>query len=676
MSIKKNINTKISAAMVLVAVGIVYGDIATSPMYVMKSIISGNGGITNIDKDFIIGSLSLIIWTITLITTVKYVLIAMKADNKGEGGIFALYSLVKKNAKWLIIPAIIGGSALLADGMLTPAVTVTTAVEGLTSINWIENFFNGNQWIIVGIVLGILVFLFLGQRSGTSAIGKVFGPFMIVWFLFLSLVGLIYLAYDPEVLKAFNPVYGIRILFSDNNIMGLTILGSVFLATTGAEALYADMGHVGKKSIYVSWPFVKIALILNYLGQSVWIIDNIGNESLMQLYDLNPFYEMLPGGLKLIGIALATCAAIIASQALITGSFTVVSEAIRLDLLPHMKTSYPSEQHGQIYIKLVNIILWLGCSFVVVFFRTSANMESAYGLSIIITLISVTFLLTSYIYKNKNHKILGILFGIFYLYIECNFFIASLEKFVRGGIFALFIAILIIFVMIIWLIGTRVENKELQSLKITDYIPKLKKLKDDKNVELTANNLVYLDHQRRKDYIDIDIIYSILEGKPKRADAYWFIDFRVLETPYGGNYTVRSFGTNFVFKVIIRLGFKEEQRLDMHLYNIVTDLIESGELPEQKQIHTMFEEKKDKKFDNFRIKGVGTTMFCIIRKILLYNTDIPLKEKWAVILKHKIRNACANPKSWYGIEDAQTIIEQVPFFIKYKDLENKLPRVD
>lgn len=667
-------NKKFSAGMVLVAIGVVYGDIATSPMYVMKSIVAGNGGIDNLDKDFIIGALSLVIWTLTIITTVKYVLIAMKADNKGEGGIFALYSLVKKNAKWLIIPAIIGGSALLADGILTPAVTVTTAVEGITSINFVEDLFQGNQMIIVGIVLAILLILFVGQRSGTSMLGKIFGPFMIVWFAFLSIVGIIYLSTDLEVLRAFNPVRGIQLLFSSNNVMGISVLGSVFLATTGAEALYADMGHVGKRSIYISWPFVKVALILNYLGQGAFIIHNIGNVELMELFEFNPFYEMLPGAWKILGILLASTAAVIASQALITGSFTVVSEAIKLRLLPHLKTTYPSEHRGQIYIRLVNWILWIGCTSVVLIFKTSSKMESAYGMSIIITLMSVTFLLTSYIRINKKHKFLAALFFIAFLFIEVVFFIASLQKFVRGGAFAIVIAALIIIVMIVWYVGTKIEDKEKRVLKIDDYIPKLKELKDDESIELTANNLIYLSEQNKKHYIDFDIIYSILEGKPKRANAYWFVNFRVLSEPYGGKYTVETFGTDFIFKVNIYLGFKEEQRLDMYLYNIAKDLIKSCELPEQKQKHTMITKDNVKLFGDFYIEGIGTTKFIFIRKILLADSDIRPSDRLALVLQHFIRNIVGNPESWFGIDDANTEIEKVPFFIKHKELNLTLPR--
>ena len=384
-------------AMFLVTIGIVYGDIGTSPLYVMKSIMEGNGGISGVDEQFIIGSLSLVIWTITLLTTVKYVLIAMKADNHGEGGIFSLYALVKSCGKWLIVPAMLGGAALLADGVLTPAVTVTTAVEGLRSIESMNRFLGSGQLKVVIITLAIITTLFSVQHAGTSKIGKAFGPAMLLWFSFLGLTGGAHIFSAPAVLKAFNPYYAIWLLFSPANKLGFMILGSVFLATTGAEALYSDMGHVGKENIYFSWPFVKLCLILNYLGQGAWIIQSRGNSALYAIEDLNPFFMMLPEMLRPVAVILSALAAVIASQALITGSYTLVSEAILLDLLPHLEIRYPSDTKGQLYIGTVNSVLWIGCSLVVLYFRSGARIESAYGLAITVTMLMTTLLLWIYL---------------------------------------------------------------------------------------------------------------------------------------------------------------------------------------------------------------------------------------------------------------------------------------
>ena len=391
--------------MLLVTIGIVYGDIGTSPMYVMKSILEGNGGITHAGNDFIIGALSLVIWTITLLTTVKYVLIAMKAENHGEGGIFSLYSLVKKCGKWLIFPAMLGGSALLADGVLTPAVTVTTAVEGLRSIEFMDRLLGTGQAKIIIITLIIISALFAVQHAGTNKIGKAFGPIMLLWFGFLGITGLLKIFSMPIVLKAFNPIYAVKVLLSPDNKSGFMILGSVFLATTGAEALYSDMGHVGKENIYVSWPFVKISLILNYLGQGAWILSSGGDASLAAIEDLNPFFMMLPETFRPFAVILGAAAAVIASQALITGSYTLVSEAIHLDLLPHMEIKYPADTKGQLYIGKVNSILWIGCSLVVLYFRSGARMESAYGLAITLTMLMTTLLLAVFLFKIRSKKI-------------------------------------------------------------------------------------------------------------------------------------------------------------------------------------------------------------------------------------------------------------------------------
>ena len=398
---------RLQPAMLLVTIGIVYGDIGTSPMYVMKSILEGNGGISQVSPELIIGALSLVIWTVTLLTTVKYVLLAMKADNHGEGGIFSLYSLVKSCGKWLILPAMLGGAALLADGVLTPAVTVTTAVEGLRSMESMNRFLGAGQGRVILITLLIIGGLFSVQHAGTSKIGKAFGPVMLLWFGFLGGTGLLFVLKNPYILKAFNPLYAVRVLFGDYNRQGFMILGSVFLATTGAEALYSDMGHVGKENIYCTWPFVKLCLILNYLGQGIWILQNSGSAALAELPELNPFFLMLPVSLRPFAVVLGAAAAVIASQALITGSYTLVSEAILLDLLPHLEIRYPAETKGQLFIGTVNTILWIGCSAVVLFFRSGARMEAAYGLAITVTMLMTTVLISVYLRRIRGKRALS-----------------------------------------------------------------------------------------------------------------------------------------------------------------------------------------------------------------------------------------------------------------------------
>ena len=547
----------------LVTIGIVYGDIGTSPMYVMKSILEGNGGIAHTDPDFIIGSLSLVIWTITLLTTIKYVLIAMKADNHGEGGIFSLYALVKNCGKWLILPAMLGGAALLADGVLTPAVTVTTAVEGLRSMEVMDRFLGAGQTKVVIITLLIITVLFAIQHAGTSRIGKAFGPVMLLWFSFLGITGLLHIGALPSVLRAFNPLYAVQVLLSPYNKAGFMILGSVFLATTGAEALYSDMGHVGKENIYFSWPFVKICLILNYLGQGAWIIQNQADRALYAVEDLNPFFLMLPLGLRPFAVVLGAAAAIIASQALITGSYTLVSEAILLDLLPHLEIRYPAQTKGQLYISTVNTILWIGCSLVVLYFRSGARMESAYGLAITITMLMTTLLISVYLRRVRKKAALSMLVLVAFGLLEGVFFVSSLGKFAHGGYVTVILTLILLTIMVVWYRGTQLEHQYSTTLKFTDYIPNLQKLHDDESVPLLANNLVYLGSTQDPEYIDRDILYSILDKDSKRADAYWFISVNVLNEPDTMTYQVETYGTDFIYRITLNLGFRCSPRVNV-----------------------------------------------------------------------------------------------------------------
>lgn len=649
---------KINLGMILVAIGVVYGDIGTSPMYVMKSVVGGNGGIAGVDQEFILGALSLVIWTITILTTIKYVVIAMKADNHGEGGIFSLYSLVKKYGRYLVWPAMIGGAALLADGVLTPAVTVTTAVEGLRSIPSMAEVIGTDQNKIVIISLLIIAVLFWVQRVGTNAIGNIFGPIMTIWFLFLGIAGVCHLAENPYVLHALNPVWALKVLVSPGNKEGLMILGSVFLAATGAEALYSDMGHVGKKNIYFSWPFVKICLILNYLGQGAWLIANQGNHKLAGIPDMNPFFEMLPDGIRPFAVVLGAVAAVIASQALITGSFTLVSEAIRLDLMPHMQIIYPSKTKGQLYISLVNAVLWAGCSVIILYFRSSARMEAAYGLAITVTMLMTTMLLTVYLAKRKRKVVAAFIVAVVFGALEMVFFISSLGKFWAGGYVAVLIALCLFAIMAIWDRGTRVEKMQSVKLKIQDYIPKLESLKNDESIPKKCENMVFITKVGNPKYLDRDVLYSILDKDSKRADAYWFVHIHVTDEPYTTKYHVETYGTDFVFHVSLYLGFKINQRINVCLRQIVSELIETGELPPQKKKYSIYSENQ-----------IGTFKFCLIRKTLIPESQLSLSGRTAISLKYAIRHLAGSPARWYGLENSSLLVEYVPLFIQEKGMK-------
>ena len=662
----RNAGIPLSAGMLLVTLGVVYGDIGTSPMYTLKAIIAGNGGLPTMSEDVVLGALSLIIWTLTLITTVKYVLVAMKADNHNEGGIFALYSLVKRCGRWLIIPAMIGGAALLADGILTPAVTVTTAIEGLRTVDFFYSIIGDNQQIVVAVVICILCVLFFLQKAGTSKIGKAFGPIMTLWFLFLAVAGLPHIFENLGVLRALNPLRGITFLFDGNlNAAGVMVLGNVFLCTTGAEALYSDMGHVGKPNIYVSWPFVKVCLILNYLGQGAWIIASNGSADLAAIADLNPFFQMLPEQIRVFAIVLSTFAAIIASQALITGSFSIVSEAVRLDLMPHMRINYPSETKGQIYIPMVNNVMWIACICVVLLFQTSAHMEAAYGLAITVTMLMTTVLLFTYLSRIRHKVAMAIPFAVFFGAIEFMFFFSSLTKFFHGGYVTVIIAAAIFLVMYVWRRGTAIERTQTVYLPVNKYLDQVFDLSHDEDYPLLADNLVFLTNDSSFDKLDRDILYSILDKQPKRAKAYYFLNVQVTDEPYTHEYIVEDFDTDFIFKVQLRLGFKVNQRVNTYLYQIVSDLVTRGRIAPQNHKYSIYLEPS----------AVGDFRFCLIRKTLSPETEISGLNLRCMEIKYFIRSLCGSPDRWYGLENSSVIYEHVPLFTKTKR-QHKLTRLE
>ena len=655
---------RFSVGMFLVTIGIVYGDIGTSPMYVMKSIVEGNGGLANVDETFIVGSLSLVIWTITLLTTVKHVLIALRADNHGEGGIFALYSLVRECGKWLIIPTMIGGATMLADGVLTPAVTVTTAVEGLRSISVMNRILGDGQHIVLLITIAIVCALFVIQRNGTSAIGKLFGPVMMIWFLFLGITGIWLSLGDLSIIRALNPLYAVRVLFSPGNKAGLMILGSVFLCTTGAEALYTDMGHVGRENILISWPFVKICLILNYMGQCVWIIKNSTNAEMAAIEEINPFYMMLPAGMRPVAIILSALAAIIASQALISGSYTLVHEAASLDLMPHLNVRYPSDTKGQIYVPIINKILWFLCIAVILYFRSGSRMENAYGLAITISMLMMTIMFTVYIGIVHRRVFGAILFAITFFALEGVFFISSLGKFAVGGYVAIILSLAILFVMLSWYRGTQLERMQSVKLPMRDYLDTIKGLQEDEEIPLCSNNLVYIAKGEDFEEIDRDILYSILDKEPKKADAYWFISVNTTNSPFQREYEVETFGTDYIFRVNLNLGFKVKQAVNVYLRQIVHDLLASGELPKQNKKHSIYGPS-----------DVGSFKFCMLRKRMPLEGDISASDNLFIHTKYFIRRIAGSPARWFGLETSNLIVEYVPLFLPRRSNTERLERV-
>ncbi|GGV16206.1 KUP/HAK/KT family potassium transporter [Lactobacillus acetotolerans] len=644
---------RITMAGLLITIGIVYGDIGTSPLYVMKSILEGNGGLATASRELIIGSISLILWTVTLLTTFKYVMIALNATNHGEGGIFALYALVRKRAKWLVIPALVGGAALLADGTLTPAVTVTTSIEGLKKMKFGANIPVPNQSVVIAITIVILLLLFSIQRMGTSIIGKAFGPIMFVWFTFLGLTGIANMSHDWSILEALNPVWAIRILFSPANKVGIFILGSIFLATTGAEALYSDVGHVGKGNIRGSWPYVFICLALNYLGQGVWILQNTNYRG--SGAEINPFFTSMPASLRMFAVILATVAAIIASQALITGSFTLVSEASGLKFLPRMNINYPTTEKGQIYIPSVNKMLCVATIAIVFFFQTSEHMEAAYGLSITVTMLMTTLLLFEYLGKKKRPFILRLCFLLIFGFIETMFLISSLTKFLHGGYVTVLIAGFIGVIMFIWYFGNKVRDQHEETnayVRLDEYTDMLTDLSHDDDYPTYATNLVYMAKVKYNKFIKREILYSILDKRPKRARAYWFVTVNVTNEPFTAKYAVNTYGTKNVINVQLYLGFKKQTSVNVYLRQIVHDLIADGTIEAQPQEYTTSPGRE-----------VGDFSFVIVNDVVSPLTKLQGYEKWIVQARVWLQNLSSNPATWFGLEYADTVVERAPLIL-------------
>ncbi len=648
---------RVTIAGMLITLGIVYGDIGTSPLYVMNAIVADAGKVGNLTPDYIIGSVSLIFWTLMLLTTIKYVILAMRADNKGEGGIFALYALVRHRGAWLAVPALLGGAALLADGTLTPAVTVTSAVEGLKGQTFGRFVFSNSQLVILGITTVVLVALFLIQRYGTSLIGKAFGPLMLLWFAFIGILGLTRLGGHLGILKALSPVYAIKVLVSPDNKVGIFLLGSIFLATTGAEALYSDMGHVGKHNIYVTWPFVYAMLMLNYFGQGAWLISHYQDAAYRDLTNFNPFYEMMGNGIRPFAIALATIAAIIASQALITGSYTLVHEAISLKFLPRMNIKHPNLHQRQIYIPLVNWFLCVVTLSVVWYFRTSKAMEAAYGLAITVTMLMTTLLLFEFISLHRSRLEAALIAGFFGV-IESIFLLASLVKFLHGGYITLVIMLLILALMVVWYFGNKMREKyqdESETVKLTDYLDQLTALSADQSEPLFATNLVYMTKVKDDYRLKRTALYSILDKQPKRAKVYWFVTVNETSSPYEMRYTVDMMHTRNVVSVQLYLGFRCSQHVNLYIRRIINDLMDAGAIDVQTPEYTTIQGRRagDFKFVIIMEKSMG----------LQAAENIPGWQKRLIGGRLLLQNFTTSPANWYGLEFSNVVEETVPLFI-------------
>jgi KUP system potassium uptake protein len=618
----------------LVAIGIVFGDIGTSPLYTYTAII-GSQSITEL---LALGGVSAIFWTLTFQTTIKYVFITLRADNKGEGGIFSLYALIRKYKRWLIFPAIAGGSFLLADSIITPPISVSSAIEGLKP--------SYPNIPVIPIVLIIIVLLFTLQRKGTSFIGKLFGPVMLVWFTMIAILGIGELVGNFSVFKALNPYYAYRMLSEHPG--GFWLLGGVFLCTTGAEALYSDLGHCGRRNIQISWLYIKACLLFSYFGQAAWLLNHVGTK----LTNISPFFGLVPDWFIFPAIGIATLATIIASQALISGSFTLVAEAIRLSLWPKLRVIFPSDIRGQLYIPTINWLLMIGCCGVVVYFKESRNMEAAFGLSVTLTMLMTTILLSFYLFVKKVNRVMVFILLLTFLTIEGSFLIANLKKFMHGGWVTLSLGILICIIMYIWHRASEIKYNLQKLINLDSYIPILRELSNDTAVPKYATNLVYLTYSSSSETIEESIIQSILYKQPKRADLYWFVHIEVVDEPFAMSYKVTIIEPEDVVWITFKLGFRVAPKINSLFRRVVEEMVQKKEVNIQSRYASL---------DKHNI--TGDFRFVIMKWFLSFDNELSYTEDFILKAYFFLKKISFPEEREYGLDYSNLTIEKSPLIV-------------
>ena len=631
-------HNKVGFLGLLITLGIVFGDIGTSPLYVMKAILHTG---ETIDESTILGALSCIIWTLTLQTTIKYVCVALRADNNGEGGILALYALLRRlKSKWVYILAIIGASTLLADGIITPAITVTTSIEGLESIS--------PNLPVIPITLAIISIIFFVQRFGTESIGKSFGVFMLLWFLLLGMVGIISITYYPLILKAFNPYYAVILLAKSPQ--WFLILGAVFLCTTGAEALYSDLGHCGRKNITISWAFVKTMLILNYLGQGAWVLTHAQTAT-----SVNPFFSIMPQSMLFFAIIMATGAAIVASQALISGTFSILSEAMNLHFWPRMRIKHPTHVKGQIYIPAINLAMYIGVVLIILLFRDSSHMEAAYGLAITITMLMTTLLLGVYLHTKGVSRFIMILFIGAYCTIEGVFLAANLSKFLAGGWCTMLIGSILFLTMYVWVRAIKIRRHYISAKPLDDYYQIISDIKADGSIPKYASNLVYINHANKEGTVDDKLLYSIINKQPKRADHYWLINMEFVDTPDTLEYDCETLIPNTMYNVTMHIGFRIEPRVSLYLRQVVEDLVASKKVD------------LTSAYPSLRKNGIpGDFRFIIIHRVYYPENSVNRQQNLLMNLYSLISKIGIDDPKALGLDTSMVVVERVPLIINHR----------
>lgn len=642
---KQSSTHKLSAAGILVAIGIVFGDIGTSPLYVMKALIGVN---PEYDAEYVLGAVSCVIWTLTIVTTVKYVLLALHADNKGEGGILALYSLLRKHSrKWLYVIGAIGAAALIADGMLTPAITVSSAVEGIKII--------APKIHVLPIVVVIIMLIFLMQQMGTHKIGRLFGPIMLLWFLTLGTLGVVWVVKCPGVLYAFNPWYAIKLLI--NSPEWFMIIGAVFLCVTGAEALYSDLGHCGCRNIKNGWWFVKSMLILNYLGQGAYLM--AGQREIM----INPFYGIVPHGCVGAMVVLSTVVAIIASQALLSGAFTIFSQAVSLNFWPSLKIKYPTLERGQLYIPSVNWCLMGGCLVTIFIFRDSSHIEGAYGLSITIAMLMTTVLLAFWLHMKGVGRGWCVAITCFFTLIEGLFLIANLTKFMHGGWYSLLIAICVVTVMLIWYRSTLLRSSYIEFLPLDNQVSLINDIIHDKQIPLYASNIVYLSRSFDSSMIESKLLYSIVNKQPKRADHYWLLHIENCDSPYTLEYDVRTVLQHRIFSVTFYIGYRVNPQVNVFLRQVIDDLVAEGHLD------------LTSSYPSLRAHHIpGDFKFVMLRRIFSESSNCTKSERFLLKIHDRLRCLSLSERETYGLDTSTVTVETIPLILSSAKKQNIISR--
>ncbi len=635
---------KVSITGLLLTIGIVYGDIGTSALFTFQTILKDAGDST---EELVLGAISCVFWTLTLQTTFKYIFLTLRADNHGEGGIFSLYALVKRYGKNLVYPAIIGAGTLLADGIVTPPITITSAIEGLNGVPGIGHLFVPGNHLIMEIVLGIIVVLFIFQRFGTKVVGVSFGPVMFIWFTMLCVLGINQIIHYPAIFKALSPHYGLRLLIHHPH--GFWLLGAVFLCATGAEALYSDLGHCGRKNIQASWIFVKLSLVLNYLGQGAWVL----MQHKPQLAEgVNPFFEIVPSWFLIPSIAIATAASIIASQALISGSFTLISEAISLNFWPRVTVKYPTTIRGQIYIPSINWILCAGCILVVMYFRTSENMTAAYGFSITVAMLMTTVLMYYFLRYRQHFPLwLVICIMVIFLSVESAFFVANAVKIAKRIMF-LFCEFGLIFTMYVWYNARKIQNRFVQFRELAEYMPFIDDLSKDESVPKYATHLIYLSKANNSHEIEEKIIYSIFAHKPKRADCYWFVHIEWTDEPYTMEYSVKELKDDKVIRVEFRLGFRVQPRINLFFRKVVEELVANKELDISSKYTSLHKRNLPADFK-----------FIVLQKFLSYDNEFSLRDGFILNSYFAIKKLALTDDRAFGLDTSETQIEMIPIVV-------------